>query len=56
VDLYAPEVTPLKVELGDHELSAGEVRIGLQCVGTNPSAHPARYMAGIDYILLEPVP
>ena len=56
VDLYAPEVTPLKVELGDHALSAGEVRIGLQCVGTNPSARPARYMAGIDYILLEPVP
>lgn len=55
LDLYAPQVTPLKVELGEFALPAGEMLLGLRCVGTNPQAQPARYMAGIDYILLEPV-
>lgn len=55
LDLYAPRVTPLRVELGEFEPKGGELLIGLRCVGTSPKAKPANYMAGIDYILLEPV-
>lgn len=55
-DLYTPPpYRPFKVELGELELGAGENRIGLRCVGTNPEASPVNYMAGIDYVLLEPV-
>ena len=55
LDLCAPAITPLKVELGGFELKAGEALIGLRCVGTSPKAKPVRHMAGIDYILLKPV-
>jgi hypothetical protein len=54
LDLWAEQITPLKVELGAFEVEAGEHTIGLRCVGTNPNAKPVNYMAGIDYILLEP--
>ncbi|UCH35158.1 MAG: DUF2961 domain-containing protein [Armatimonadota bacterium] len=55
VDLYAQQITPLKVNLGEFDVPAGELLIGLRCVGTNPSAQPVNRMAGIDYVLLEPV-
>ncbi|MFQ5811086.1 MAG: DUF2961 domain-containing protein, partial [Armatimonadota bacterium] len=55
LDLCAPRITPLKVALGEFELEAGGALIGLRCVGTSPKAKPANYMAGIDYILIEPV-
>jgi len=55
VDLYAPQVTPFKVELGEFDVAAGQLLIGLRCVGTNPAAKPVNHMAGIDYVLLEPV-
>ena len=54
LDLCAAQITPLKVDLGIHELPAGKALIGLRCVGSNPDARPIRHMAGIDYILLEP--
>lgn len=54
VDLCAPQVTPLKIDLGEFDLRAGAVLVGLQCVGTNPQAKPVNHMAGIDYVLLEP--
>ncbi len=54
LDLCAPEITPLKVELGEFNLGAGNARVGLRCVGSNPNARPIRHMAGIDYVLLEP--
>jgi hypothetical protein len=53
VDLLAAAITPLRLDLGVHELQAGENLVGLRCVGTNPEAKPKNYMAGIDYILLE---
>jgi hypothetical protein len=57
IDLYTPPpFRPLKVELGEFDLAAGTALIGLRCVGTNPAADPANYMAGIDYLLLQPVP
>ena len=56
LDLCAAQITPLKVELGQFDLPAGTALIGLRCVGTNPNAKPIRHMAGIDYVLLEPVP
>jgi len=56
VDLYTPPpFRPLKVELGEMELKAGDNLIGLRCVGTNPEAKPVNHMAGIDYVLLERV-
>ncbi|MFQ6131138.1 MAG: glycoside hydrolase family 172 protein, partial [Armatimonadota bacterium] len=51
LDLCAPRITPLKADLGVFDLEAGDVLIGLRCVGTNPNAKPVRRMAGIDYIL-----
>jgi hypothetical protein len=55
VDLWAPQITPLKADLGEFDLTADQVLVGLQCVGTNPQAKPANHMAGIDYVLLAPV-
>jgi len=55
LDLCSPQITPLKAVLGEFELEAGEALVGLRCVGTNPEAKPVRHMAGIDYVLLEPV-
>jgi len=54
LDLMAKEITPLKVDLGVLDLKAGDNLIGLRCTGTNPEAEPKNYMAGIDYVLLEP--
>ena len=55
LDLWAARITPLKVELGEFEAAADDLLFSLRCVGTNPEAKPVNYMAGIDYILLEPV-
>jgi len=55
IDFCAPEITPVKVELGEFDLEVGDMLLGLRCVGTNPDAKPANYMAGIDYVLLEAV-
>ncbi len=55
LDLYQPPpFVPFKVELGTFDLEAGDLLIGLRCVGTNPAANPVNHMAGIDYILIEP--
>ncbi|MCX7597833.1 MAG: DUF2961 domain-containing protein [Armatimonadetes bacterium] len=53
VDLYSPQIEPLRMDLGVFDLPAGEVLIGFRCVGTNPEARPVNYMAGLDYVLLE---
>ena len=55
LDLYAASVTPFRADLGEFDLQPGNLRIGLQCAGTNPNAQPKWHMAGIDYILLQPV-
>lgn len=55
IDLCAPQITPVRLELGELDLTAGETLLGLRCVGTNPEAKPIRHMAGIDYVLLAPV-
>ena len=55
VDLYAPKILPLTVDLGEFDLTGTTVDLGLTCVGTNPKVKARNFMAGIDYILLEPV-
>ncbi|MBM4034124.1 MAG: DUF2961 domain-containing protein [Planctomycetes bacterium] len=54
IDLYNPEVVPTgPLDLGTHELKAGEHRLTLELTGANDKAVKA-YMAGLDYIKLEP--
>ncbi len=54
VDLYHPTVAPLgPVDLGTHEFSAEDHRLGVTIVGANPAAMPA-YMFGLDQVLFEP--
>jgi hypothetical protein len=54
IDLYDPEVVPTgPVNLGTHELSAGEHKLTVEITGANPSAVKA-YMFGLDYVKLEP--
>lgn len=56
VDLHTPPpFKPFRVELGEWDISAQGLLLGLRCVGTNPNAEPVNYMAGIDYVLLTPV-
>jgi len=56
VDLYTPPAfRPFKLELGEFDLKAGDNLLGLRCTGTNPAANPVNHMAGIDYVLVEPV-
>jgi hypothetical protein len=56
LDLYTPPpFRPFTVQLGEFDLKAGDNLIGLRCVGTNPEAKPVNHMAGIDYVLTEPV-
>ncbi len=43
------------MSLGIADLTAGENRLQVDCVGTNPKANPKFYMFGLDYIRLEPV-
>lgn len=54
IDLYDPAVVPTgALDLGAHQLTAGEHSLTLEITGSNPKAIPA-HMAGIDYILLAP--
>jgi hypothetical protein len=54
IDLYNPEVVPTGVlDLGVHDLTKGEHKLTLEITGANDKADKA-YMAGLDYIKLEP--
>ncbi len=55
VDLYHPEVVPSEVlDLGTHQLSAGQHVLSAEIIGANPAAEKA-YMFGLDYVKLEAV-
>jgi hypothetical protein len=54
VDLYNPSVVPTGViDLGVHDLGAGKHKLTLEITGANEKAQKA-YMAGVDYVRLEP--
>ncbi|MFP4056486.1 MAG: glycoside hydrolase family 172 protein [Candidatus Brocadiia bacterium] len=54
LDLYNPQVVPTgQLHMGTHELAEGQHRLTLEIVGANEKAVKA-YMAGLDYIKLEP--
>ncbi len=54
IDLYDPEVVPTgRLDLGTHELTAGDHKLVLEIVGANAKAIKS-YMAGLDYLKLEP--
>jgi hypothetical protein len=54
IDLYHPDVVPTAVlDLGKRTLAQGSHQLTVEILGANPQAEPA-YMAGIDYIKLEP--
>ena len=56
MDLYNPSVVPTGViDLGVHQLAKGDHRLTLALTGANPKAVKA-YMAGLDYIKLDPAP
>ncbi len=56
VDLYHSSVVPTGVlDLGLHDLQAGEHRLTLEITGANARAIKA-YMAGLDYVKLDPAP
>jgi len=53
IDLYNPAVVPSgPIELGSHELTAGEHKLTVEIVGANPKAIPS-FMFGIDRVILE---
>ena len=55
IDLYNATVTPTGIiDLGKHDLDVRVHKITVEIVGANPAAKPS-YMAGIDYLRLEPV-
>jgi len=54
LDLFNDGVIPTgELDLGTHDLKAGQHKLTLEIVGTNDKAKKA-YMAGLDYIKLEP--
>ena len=54
-DLYNPSVVPTGVlDTGEHQLAAGRNRLTMEIVGANDKAIKA-YMAGLDYVRIEPV-
>jgi hypothetical protein len=54
IDLYNPAVVASgRIELGTHELAAGQHQLTVQIVGANPNAIPS-YMFGLDRVILEP--
>jgi len=57
IDLYGRRVAPAQaITLGEVELEAGAAPLALEIVGKHESAVP-KYMAGLDYLLLEgPIP
>ncbi len=53
IDLYNETATPSgPIDLGTHELAAGQHTLAVEIVGTNHEAKKS-YMVGIDYLLLE---
>jgi len=56
VDLYNPNVIPSGVlDLGVHDLASGKHKLTLEITGANEKAVKS-YMAGVDYVRLEPAP
>jgi hypothetical protein len=54
IDLYGEKVAPTgELNLGVHELTAGDHKLTLEIVGANEKAKKA-YMVGLDYVLLVP--
>jgi hypothetical protein len=54
IDLYNPDVVPTGViDLGVHDLAAGKHKLTVEITGANEKALKA-YMAGVDYVRLEP--
>jgi hypothetical protein len=54
IDLYnAGVVSSGPIELGTHEMAAGQHQLMVQIVGANPNAIPS-YMFGLDRVILEP--
>jgi hypothetical protein len=55
-DGYNPEVVPSgPLDLGVHDLAAGKHKLTLEITGANPAAVKS-YMAGVDYMKLDPAP
>jgi hypothetical protein len=55
VDLYDASVVPTgALDMGAHQLAAGEHNLTLEITGANPKAVQA-CMAGVDYVLLSPI-
>jgi len=56
LDLYNPEVVPSgPIDLGTHDLAAGQHKLTLEITGANEKAVPS-YMAAVDYVKLDPAP
>ncbi len=54
IDLYDPEVVPTgPIDMGTHELTAGQHKLTVEIVGANDKALK-RYMAGVDYVQIVP--
>lgn len=54
IDLYNANVVPTgELNLGAHELTAGQHKLSVQITGANPQALP-RHMFGLDYVKLGP--
>jgi len=52
IDLYAPDAAPGgQLELGGHQLTAGDHELGVEITGANVAATP-RHGFGLDYVLL----
>ncbi len=55
IDFYNREVVPTgAIDLGAHELTAGQHTLSIEITGANPKAAKS-YMTGLDYVKLEPV-
>jgi len=54
-DRYHPQVAHDRLDLGTFTLKEGPNRLAVKITGTNKKAIP-RYMFGLDYLLLAPVP
>jgi hypothetical protein len=56
IDLFNNGVVSTgELDLGAHDLAAGEHRLGVEIVGANDRAVKS-YMFGLDYLRLEPMP
>jgi len=56
IDLHNSDVIPTgELDLGTHELTAGEHKLSVEIIGANPKAGK-KFMFGLDYVKLEPVP